>query len=799
MSRKSPKRAPRIAVARLLAGMLALGLAPTSPEPARAIPDPSEFESARGTDRVGLLFSLGLHDEAEAILRREIEAGDSTATPILVQLLVRRGRSAEAVALLDAATGAIPGAESAFGWFTVGRAYQGEDAWAEAAEAFLRSSRQEPLLSDHAAFRAADAYERIDSLATALDLFETAAAAARAGDLAALASWRAAGIAVAKDDPDRALANLERIPARSVVAREDRLELEAQLWRGKGNAEREARVLRELFDRAPTSEQALAAVDRLEALETPTVVDRVTFAETALQNRHGTLAESQARRALAMIEEEVTPDPQLAGRARLALGKALMLRRHLTNARRVLDEMPAGADSTDRAEARLDRARCLWKLGQIDAALAEYDALQDGNEPEEARGTAAWEAAREAKDDRRWREAALRMAEFRRRFPEHEYAADAAWHEGRAWAEIGESERALAAFDALRTEHPDSPFLAEAAYWATDVHLGAGEGEAACAELRRLLTEHPDSYWAARAREGHDEYPCPDAFDEPSGSEDDRDAWLAERFPEIDAEESRQAAIALSGSESFRRAAALAAVGLVGEAETELVGLRRSLGRDAAALVAFAEGAWRIGVPRAGMRAMTVVRARDGLPILSGQTPSRVARLLYPVEHLDSVLRWSAEFGLDPLFVYAVMREESWFDTQAVSWVGARGLLQIMPSTGRDLARRAGLPDFDRADLFDPDVNIHLGTFYLRALLDELEREPALALSAYNAGKRNALRWKKGIDGEFDVDEYVASITYRETSRYVQKVSRTWAIYRHLYGNLVPSLRELGTSEIRSP
>ncbi len=223
--------------------------------------------------------------------------------------------------------------------------------------------------------------------------------------------------------------------------------------------------------------------------------------------------------------------------------------------------------------------------------------------------------------------------------------------------------------------------------------------------------------------------------------------------------------------------------------------MRRGLGNDPAALVAFAEGAWRIGVPRAGMRAMTVVRARDGLPILSGETPSQVARLLYPVEHLDSVLRWSAEYGIDPLFVYAVMREESWFDSNAVSWVGARGLLQIMPSTGRDLARRAGIDGFERADLFDPDVNIRLGTFYLQRLLEELDREPALALSAYNAGKRNAVRWKKGIDGEFDVDRYVAGITYRETYRYVQKVTRSWAIYRHLYGDLVPRLLELRDSE----
>ena len=193
-------------------------------------------------------------------------------------------------------------------------------------------------------------------------------------------------------------------------------------------------------------------------------------------------------------------------------------------------------------------------------------------------------------------------------------------------------------------------------------------------------------------------------------------------------------------------------------------------------------------MPSASERAPTT--ARTGKPILSGDLPASVARLLYPVDHLDQVLQWSGEYGLDPWFVFAVMREESWFDPEAVSWAGAHGLLQIMPSTGRDLARRVGLSSFDRADLLRPEINIRLGTFYLSELLDDLDMEPALALSAYNAGKGNALRWRKSVDGDFDVDRYVAGITYRETYGYVQRVTRTWAIYRRLYGDLLPVLAE---------
>jgi soluble lytic murein transglycosylase len=624
----------------------------------------------------------------------------------------------------------------------------------------------------------------------ALRHFESAGASARTRDLSSRAYWRAASLAAELGKPERALENLERIPVRSVIDRVDLLDLKARVHRAQGDSEGEARVLRELFKRAPSTERAVEAVHRLADLEEPTAHDRVAFAEAALRNRHPALAERQALRALAMISRD--SDPELEGRARLQYGKALMAQRRLTAARKELDRLPDKTNVEDRAEALLDRARCLWKLGQIDACLAEYDVVADGPYPEEFRGTAAWEAAREAKDNRRWREAALRMKEFQRLYPDHEYADAALWHRGRALVELGEQAEAIESFHRLRHVYEDSPYREEAAYGIAQLHQASGDREEACAEFSGLLRESPDSYWSARTRDILAGEPCP-AADSVAAPSPDRDVfeWLAEVLPTVDPRLSAHARRRVAESEPFRRASALAALGLLSEAESELKGLRRALERDEAGLVALADASWRIGVPRSGMRAILQVKARTGKPILSGGMPPRAARLLYPLEHVDSVLQWAQEYDLDPLFVYAVMREESWFDPEAVSWAGARGLLQIMPSTGRDLARRVGLNEFDRADLFKPDVNIRLGTFYLRSLLNELDREPALALSAYNAGKHNALRWRKGIDGDFDVDRYVAGITYNETYNYVQRVTRSWTIYRHLYGRLVPELEKI--------
>lgn len=777
-----------------------------SARPAPAIVSMPSGEAGPDIPPVEELLALGLRSQAEKMLRADIDGGNQDRRVPYLRLLLRERRLDEATERLAAWQDALPG-ESVH--FLTARIHEEAGRNEAAAREYEVSAAREPLLSDHAAFRAGLCWELARKVDEALAAFETAGASARGAGLSARAYWSAARLAAIHDNPERALENLERIPSRSIIARQDLLDLEVRIYRAQGQTERERRALRELLDRAPSSEEAVAAVHRIEQLDPPTARDRVEFARTALQNRFGPLAMQQAQSALGMLVDD--PDPVLEGAARLALGKSMMLQRQLTRARDELERMPEGADVKDRAEAALDRARCLWKLGQIDACLAEYDAVADSRYPDEFRATAAWEAARESKDNRRWAEAALRLAEFQRNWPENDYADDASWHAGRAAAEAGDLEAALSSFVRVRNRYPDSPFVEEAGYWIAKLERQQGHDDDACAEVERLLRDHPDSYWTQRARETFVADGCPAGPETGTPAIGDLHDWLRDRFPDEKPDAWEEAGETIRSSAPFRRGQLLAAMGLLPEAEDEMDSLRRSLERDPPTLLAFAEASWRAGVTRSGMRAITVLRARSGLPILSGETPAAVARLLYPVDHLDSVLRWSEEYGLDPLFVYAVMREESWFDPSAESWVGARGLLQIMPSTGRDLARRVGMPGFDRKDLFDPDVNIRLGTFYLSALLRELDSEPALALSAYNAGKGNALRWRRSAEAseedadaeegtpaaarEFDVDRYVAGITYRETYNYVQKVTRSWAIYRHLYGELVPRLEQLRDGE----
>lgn len=767
-----------------------LSLAPTPS--ASKFPSMAEFlgeASAEAIlDRAVQLESLGLFDPSIVLLQAEVTAGNEGARRPLLAALTRSGEVTRARSLLQAWGGPekVGGDDIYFGRAVILAALEENEA---AAEAFLESARREPLLSDYAKWRAARLLDQLDRNEEALHLFEDAATSARNQDLAARASWRAAQMARGVGDASRALANLERIPPKSPIARRDLLELEVGARRAAGDVEGEKAALREAIRAVPSSDFASTCVVRLRALVTPTIEDRLAFADVGLSGRNPTLAEAEARSALESLKQ--APDPGSEGKARLLLGRALAARNKLTAARDELSLLPAGAAPSDLALAALEKARCLWKLNLLDAALQEYDALVASDAPPETRARALWEAAREAKDAKRWDDAVRRLRDFQSRFPDEKEADDALWHVVRGETERGNLEAARLADSLLATRYPDSSLRDESAYWLATAFLRSERTEEACQTIRQLFVNHPDGYWTIRARERFEGALCGEL---PKSSDSARDS--------LQTNDALRARGTIVGTEAFRRAEALARWGSIDEAESEIGILRRLLHDDSTSLFVLAQQSSLLGITRGGMQAVSTLRSRVPGSILSGTFPRDAARLLYPVAHLDEVLRWCSEYGVDPFFVFAVMREESWFDAEAVSPAGARGLLQIMPATGHDLARQTGLAQFEREDLFNPAINIRLGVYYLHRLFTRNNNEPILALAAYNAGERNARRWKSEVGGKLDVDRTVFGITFRETSDYVQRVSTTHEIYRTLWGEFLPQWRELqsqGTPASETP
>jgi soluble lytic murein transglycosylase len=149
----------------------------------------------------------------------------------------------------------------------------------------------------------------------------------------------------------------------------------------------------------------------------------------------------------------------------------------------------------------------------------------------------------------------------------------------------------------------------------------------------------------------------------------------------------------------------------------------------------------------------------------------------YPLKFEDEVRAAAAEYSVGENIVFSIIKTESGFKKDAVSEKGAVGLMQIMPSTGEYLYNKLykyAERKFDRAMLFQADLNIELGTYYIKYLLDKFDGDLDWAVAAYNAGEGNAAAWRaSGIT--------VGGLPYAETRGYVEKFQRTYKKYNKLY------------------
>lgn len=151
----------------------------------------------------------------------------------------------------------------------------------------------------------------------------------------------------------------------------------------------------------------------------------------------------------------------------------------------------------------------------------------------------------------------------------------------------------------------------------------------------------------------------------------------------------------------------------------------------------------------------------------------------YRLEYPEQVRLSAAEFGLDPYLVAAVIHCESGNRAGVVSHKGAVGLMQIMPDTGAWIAEKLAIADYDGAMLEDPSLNIRLGCWYLRYLLDRFGGVRGHALAAYNAGPGNLKKWLE--DETYSQDGMLVDIPFSETSDYVERVERAYEKYKKLY------------------
>lgn len=448
---------------------------------------------------------------------------------------------------------------------------------------------------------------------------------------------------------------------------------------------------------------------------------------------------------------------------------------------------PAGAPLSP--ERALEEAHALWRLGRDAEARAPAMRAREGSGEVRDGGAyllarldlsrgrvGAWRAALEAlarsPGASAWKLRALRdlagagegspsattLARYRRYRTAAGDRADptallrefwAAWDLKR-WREAEEAlERILS-----RDDMPPG-VRAAALYWSGRRLEATGRrDEARRTVYAEILSRFPNHYYGG-VLERHLGRPRPEARKEASPPPDAGACAAGGRWLEA-ARQLDSVGLWPDAADSYRAAARLAPAPCARDAAVEAMGAALRAGSEADALE-FADAA---------------VGDRDACPAQA--VPTEVWRRLYPAPAGDLVDRESTRAGLETWFVAAVIRQESAFQPRAVSSAGARGLLQIMPAVGAEWARRLRLSGYHADRLFEPEVNLRLGTAYLKALLDRFPFRGA-ALAAYNAGPSRADRWLRPGDRE---DAFVERIPIGETRLYVKRILTLERLYR---------------------
>jgi soluble lytic murein transglycosylase len=370
-------------------------------------------------------------------------------------------------------------------------------------------------------------------------------------------------------------------------------------------------------------------------------------------------------------------------------------------------------------------------------------------------------------------------------YPDSSFADSALWWEGWSWYSAGRYAKARTALHELVSRYPRSFLANQALYWEGRSAERMGDRTSAERLYRRAVSRGPFTYYGYRAAErlGADDLPAMTAAYRAAFSADPGDPAGDEG--ETDDPESRpawtdDAVAALSANPAYRKALELMYLDMKQEAATELRVLQGQIPGRYASLIGVSKAFFELGDYHSSLNIIlrnfdrSLERPVDGLP-------DDLWLLAYPQGFWSSIVSASRAYGMDPCFVAAIIREESQFRPEALSPAGARGVMQVMPATAEWIARSAGLSGFDREQLFEADVNISVGTWYLSYLMKRFQGDLYRVSAAYNAGPEAVASWS-GPGDAADPAAFVETIPYLETRGYVKKVLRNYAEYRRLYG-----------------
>ncbi len=347
-----------------------------------------------------------------------------------------------------------------------------------------------------------------------------------------------------------------------------------------------------------------------------------------------------------------------------------------------------------------------------------------------------------------------------RSYPRNKYAEDGAWYLGWIYYRNGQYREALGTFSAF-TDSDSSFNASNAKYWRARSLEKQGRHDEAHVQYRELAGSTSPTYHTYLAQKKTGYFPT-----------------YANTNPET-------TALGPKASNRKQRAQMLISLGMPEEAQFEIVAMEDEA-RTKEELVVVS------------LLYSQVDDYYQSIKVAQGIGLPQANRLSYPKGYQEFVAPYAKKYGVDELIVYSIIREESRFQKDAVSPADAVGLMQLIPPTARSVARQIGIDGFSVSMLTIPRINIEMGIFYFKQVLDKFNGDVELALASYNAGPHRAADWKVRFYG-LEKDEFIEEVPFRETRNYIRRILRSYGAYKAIYGTASASPAQPAAGETKSP
>jgi soluble lytic murein transglycosylase len=397
-----------------------------------------------------------------------------------------------------------------------------------------------------------------------------------------------------------------------------------------------------------------------------------------------------------------------------------------------------------------------------------------------------FDAARVAERDQRLEEAARLWERMSVEYPNSDYVLQSLMLAGLARYRLGDYGAAQSDFWLAQSLATDQTERAAAYFWLGKTAAAQGDDSTALANFQQTAALDPTGYYSERSRDlisGRPPFAPPEVFDvgqDRTTEIAEAENWMRQTFG-YPTETDFSVPGGLDSDPRYQRGKELWRLGLYAEAVEEFDTLREEVAGDPINSYRIALMMEQIGAYRQAVLAARRVLDLAGMNDASSLTaPALFSHLRFGTYFSEIVIPAAEEFGFHPLFVWSVMRQESLFEPFVDSAADARGLMQIIPPTGADIAGKMGWPpDYVVDDLYRPLISLRMGLFYLAGLRDAFGGDVYAALAAYNGGPGNASAWLELANG--DPDLFLESIRFDETRRYLMGIYEIFDIYHRIY------------------